>query len=366
MTIRTIVASAPGKLVLAGEYAVLSPGEPAVVVAVDARITVRVRPAGAYSFSSESLGLTDLPVRYEDERWVPETGPAPRVAFAATAVNVVLGYLRDRGLDVSPFSLEIEGALESTGGAKYGFGSSAAVSVALVGGLLAAFGLEPDAAQVFKLAALAHHEAQGSGSGLDVAAASYGGAIRYVAFDPDWLNERRAAGDTVAQLVDGAWPLLGIEPLGWPDDLALGIGWTGVPASTSALIKEVAGARSGRSPGYARFLIQSRQATNALAAALRDRDAQGAVRALFAAREAIRVLQEASGVSIETPALSAFAEASEAAGGAGKSSGAGGGDCGVALFAGSQGLVRARAAWERSGLEALDVSLSRTGLSLSR
>lgn len=366
MNVRNIVATAPGKLVLAGEYAVLELGEPAVVVAVDARITVRVSPASAYSFSSESLELSDLPVRYEGDRWVPDAGPVPRVAFAAAAVNVVLAYLRAKGLPVSPFALAIEGGLESPDGAKYGFGSSAAVSVAITGALLAAFGLEPDAAQVFKLAALAHHEAQGSGSGLDVAAAAYGGAIRYVAFDPDWLQERRAAGDTVAQLVDGAWPLLGIEPLGWPEDLALGIGWTGTPASTSALIREVAEARTRQASGYARFLIQSRQAANALAAALRDRDAIGAVQALFRAREAVHVLQDASGVAIETPALAGFADAAEAAGGAGKSSGAGGGDCGVALFAGTEGLVRAQAAWRASGVEPLELGLTPKGLALLR
>ncbi|MNY07915.1 mevalonate kinase [compost metagenome] len=308
----------------------------------------------------------DLPVRYEGDRWVPESGPAPKVAFAATAVNVVLAYLRDKGLPIAPFALSIEGGLESVDGAKYGFGSSAAVSVALVGGLLAAFALEPDAAQVFKLAALAHHEAQGSGSGLDVAAAAYGGAIRYVAFDADWLKERRAAGDSVAQLVDSSWPLLGIEPLGWPESLELGIGWTGVPASTSALIRQVGEARERQASGYARFLIQSRQATNTLAAALRDRDAMGAVQALARMREAVHVLQDASGVAIETPALRAFAGAAEAAGGAGKSSGAGGGDCGVALFAGREALDRAKAAWQASEVEPLAVGLSPKGLMLSK
>lgn len=366
MNVRNIVATAPGKLVLAGEYAVLEPGEPAVVIAVDARLSVRVTRATAYSFSSEALGLADVPVRHEDDRWVPDAGPVPKVAFAATAVNVALAYVRAKGLPVSPFALSIEGGMESADGAKYGFGSSAAVSVALVGALLAAFGLEPDAAQVFKLAAIAHHEAQGSGSGLDVAAAAYGGAIRYVAFDPDWLKERRAAGDSVAQLVDGAWPLLGIEPLGWPDALTLGIGWTGSPASTAALIKEVGETRARQAPGYARFLVQSRQATNSLAAALRDRDAMGAVQALAQAREAIRVLQAASGVAIETPALSAFADAAVAAGGAGKSSGAGGGDCGVALFAGPVPLPQALEAWRAAGIEPLTVGMSPKGLALSR
>ena len=37
-----IVTRAPGKLYVAGEYAVVEPGEPAVLIAVDRYLTVRL------------------------------------------------------------------------------------------------------------------------------------------------------------------------------------------------------------------------------------------------------------------------------------------------------------------------------------
>ena len=40
-----IEASAPGKLYIAGEYAVLEPGHPAILVALDQYITVRLNKA---------------------------------------------------------------------------------------------------------------------------------------------------------------------------------------------------------------------------------------------------------------------------------------------------------------------------------
>lgn len=361
-----ILASAPGKLVLAGEYAVLEPGEPAVVLAVDNRLHARVLPASDFTFSSESLGMSHRPVTYEHGTWSVESGPAPRLHFSRAAVNTTLSYLREQATSIEPFALSLEGSLESPEGLKYGFGSSAAVTVAIVGALLAAFGLSPDADLVFKLATIAHHGAQGSGSGLDVAASTFGSAIRYVGFDPTWLKEQLSRPHDLAELVDADWPWLGIEPLKWPEELHLGVGWTGKPASTAYLIKAVQETSSQRTSDYARFLIESRQATGALVAALRDGESAAAVEALRRSRQAVLLLQAASGVDIETDLLKALADGAEACGGAGKSSGAGGGDCGVALFADADGLACAHAKWRSAGVEPLEVGLAPMGLQLIR
>lgn len=361
-----ILASAPGKLVLAGEYAVLEPGEPAVAVAVERRLDARVTPAAAFSFSSESLAMKDQQVAYEHGTWSVQAGPAPRLHFAKAAVNTTLSYLRETGTSISPFALSLEGTLESPEGLKYGFGSSAAVSVAITGALLAFFGVSPEASLVFKLAAIAHHGAQGSGSGIDVATSTYGAAIRYVAFDPAWLRDRLSRPHDLEEVVFAEWPWLGIEPLTWPEGLHLGVGWTGQPASTAHLIKAVKEAGSRRTPEYARFLIESRQATGALIAALRDLAPLDALAAMRRARQALLVLQAASGVVIETELLAALADAAEACGGSGKSSGAGGGDCGVGLFTSAEALACARDAWRSRGVEPLDVSQAPKGLQLIR
>lgn len=361
-----ILASAPGKLVLTGEYAVLEPGEPAVAVAVERRLNARVVPAPAFSFSSESLAMKDQKVAYEHGTWSVEAGPAPRLHFAKAAVNTTLSYLRETGTSISPFALSLDGSLESPDGLKYGFGSSAAVSVAIVGALLAYFGVTPEATLVFKLATIAHHGAQGSGSGIDVAASTYGAAIRYVGFDPAWLRDRLARPHDLEDVVYTDWPWLGIEPLPWPDGLHLGVGWTGKPASTAHLIRAVGETSSRRTPEYARFLIESRQATGALVAAFRDLALEDALAALRRSRQALQILQAASGVAIETDLLAALADSAEACGGSGKSSGAGGGDCGVALFTTAEALACAQDAWRTRGVEPLDVSQAPKGLQLVR
>ncbi len=55
-----ITASAPGKLMLAGEYAVVGGHGPALAVALNARATVRLEPGGAaWRVSSVDLGLRE-------------------------------------------------------------------------------------------------------------------------------------------------------------------------------------------------------------------------------------------------------------------------------------------------------------------
>ncbi|HEY9856032.1 MAG TPA: phosphomevalonate kinase [Stenomitos sp.] len=366
MSTRPILASAPGKLYLAGEYAVLEPGEPSLVVAIDRRLHARVLPASDFTFSSESLGMQHQTATYEQGTWSVPSGPAPRLHFAKAAVNTTLSYLRECAETISPFALSLEGSLENPEGLKYGFGSSAAVTVAIVGALLASYGVSPDTSLVFKLAAIAHYSTQASGSGFDIAASTYGGAIRYVAFDPTWLKEQISRPHDLRELVDAEWPWLGIETIEWPEGLLLGVGWTGKPASTAHLIKAVGETASKRTSAYARFLIEARQATNTLVAALREGEMERAVQTLKAARHALRGLQAESGVAIETDLLAAFADAAEACGGSGKSSGAGGGDCGVALFTNEDDRERAKAAWKAAGVEPLDVEISTAGLQLLR
>lgn len=364
MTLQAIKASAPGKLVLTGEYAVLEAGEPSVVAAIDRVLTAEVQPSSTYTFSSASLGLDASDVLFADGIWSPQAGPAPRLVFAAAAVNTALRYLKELGHVAEPFALTLDGNLESPDGQKYGFGSSAAVTVAIVGALLGSFGLKPEASKVFKLSAIAHHEAQGSGSGVDVAASTYGGILRYVAFDPDWLRQALYEKRGLVALVQSDWPLLGIEPQDWPSSVELAVGWTGQPASTAELVKVVKAARQERASLFARFLIESRRGTMAMVGALRAKDAEGALAATLEARRAVRNFQDAIGLPIETPLLTELADLAAAAGGSGKSSGAGGGDCGFALFTSHEALLETRLAWENAGIVPVEVGLSQTGLQL--
>ena len=179
-------ASAPGKIVLSGEYAVLY-GAPAICMAVQRRamVTIRDNPGAGGSISTPGYAGGDA-------------------AAIIDAVHAQARHGRDFELDTRAFSEH---------GKKIGLGSSAALVVALV----AALGNSND---VFSAALEAHREFQGgSGSGVDVAAAVHGGLIEYE------MQSRN------------------VRSLSWPGDLAMRVLWTGVAASTSDRLDRLAASR---------------------------------------------------------------------------------------------------------------------------
>ncbi|MGH8162745.1 MAG: mevalonate kinase family protein, partial [Rhodanobacteraceae bacterium] len=176
-----IAASAPGKLVLTGEYAVLE-GAPALVIAIDrrARVTLEDGIDDDYRIDAPDLGIIDAHCRVDAEgraHWFGlDESDAARLALAAAVIEAAAvdgrpAPFRAR-LDTQSFFCGIEG-----GRAKLGFGSSAALTVALAGAIRA-----HDHRAALPMDALieTHRRAQcGRGSGLDIAASLTGGAMIY-------------------------------------------------------------------------------------------------------------------------------------------------------------------------------------------
>ena len=179
----TVVTSAPGKIVLSGEYAVLD-GEPAISMAVDRRAVV--------TLADSSNGECNLSTP----------------GFAGADKYRLLDAVCDR---VRPKkNIELDTHAFSDSGNKIGIGSSAALTVALVASL-------SESEAVLSEALLAHRAFQGgSGSGVDVATAVQGGLIEF---------EMRS--QAVTSLV-------------WPAELCVRVIWTGVPASTEAKLEKLA------------------------------------------------------------------------------------------------------------------------------
>lgn len=360
----------PGKLMIAGEYAVLEPHQPAVVAAIDRYMYATIEPAPAFSLSLPSFGLERLPFE-ASHAGIKLASDDPRLRFVAEALAVALAHVREELLLPLPFHLTVRSELDDETGRKFGLGSSAAAVVATVAAVLNWLRDDdappPEPTTVFKLAAIAHLRAQGSGSGADVAASTFGGWLRYSSFNPTWLAERLARGGPLAPLVGEAWPFFSVERLSpLPRDLRLCVGWTGEPASTAALIARVTALREADPAAYEAFLASSERAVDHLVGGLQSANRFRALDALARNRQALATLGEAAGVAIETPALATLARLAQEAGGAGKPSGAGGGDCGVALIFGDLEAVRLEAAWRAAGLEPLRLAASDAGIAVTR
>jgi len=175
-----ISASAPGKVVLWGEYAVLT-GAPAMVMAVDRRAVCDIEPIPEYegkgnSWRFTSQGFTEPDVELDITDLTADTPPEHAASMIFWYVIRDLLQTCDRTelpagarvvTDTQGFYVDRE---------KLGIGSSAAVCTAVYAACCELVGSPGD----FKQALRIHNHFQDQrGSGIDVAAAYYGGTLRF-------------------------------------------------------------------------------------------------------------------------------------------------------------------------------------------
>ncbi|MBK3636123.1 phosphomevalonate kinase [Streptomyces sp. MBT97] len=359
---RTAVRRAPGKLFVAGEYAVVDPGNTAVLVAVDRYITVTARAASPASASGVVVS-SDLaaPLRrtWHDGR-LTEDGETPSPVLSA--IETVGALLAEHGLPLPALDLSITSTLH-TGGTKYGLGSSGAVTVATVNAVATACGLELSEQDLFRLSLLASARIDVKGSGGDLAASTFGGWIAYRCPDrAAALDLARTRG--VEAALRTPWPHLAVRRLPPPAGLRLEVGWTGRPASTPALVAGLHRRSWRGSASHRAFVRTSAHIVQACIDALETGDGPGLLHQIRRARTELERLDGEVGLGIFTPALRALCDAADDQGGAGKPSGAGGGDCGIALLdaLAPHDLAHVRKRWAAAGVLALPVAPALEGI----
>ncbi|RNE09855.1 phosphomevalonate kinase [Lacticaseibacillus paracasei] len=347
-----VTAQAPGKLYVAGEYAVVETGFPAIIVALDQFVTVTVEATKHFgSIVSEQYQENSLYWQRQGDEMVFDNRDNP-FHYILSAIKLTEQYARELDKPLALYKLYIDSQLDAKDGKKYGLGSSAAVTVATIKALAKFYDLKMSKDQIYKLAAIAHLDVQGNGSLGDIAASVYGGWIAYRSFDKAWLAAARNQ-MSLADLINTDWPELSIELLTAPADMQLLVGWTGSPASTSQLVDKIKLAKAKKPQLYHDFLTASRETLEKLIDGFRNRSLSSIQAGIRRNRELLDELAHFSGVAIQTPALRQLVELAEQAGGAAKSSGAGGGDCGIVLIDSHQAIKPLLAAWRDHHIEPL-------------
>ncbi|MEV0742872.1 phosphomevalonate kinase [Streptomyces sp. NPDC050549] len=347
---RTVVRRAPGKLFVVGEYAVLEAGSPAVLAAVDREVTVSVTPADDDLVIVSDLA--DQPVRLSRTAngFLADVGPRQVVA----AVEVVAALLTEWDLPVPRVQLSIHSGLHDDG-VKFGLGSSGAVTVATIGAMLAYCGVSLRAEERFRLALLATALLDARASGGDLAASTWGGWILYRAPDRTAvLDLARRKG--LREALQAPWPGFEVRRLPPPRELTVAVGWTGQPASTSDKLSSGTVQNWRGSAAHREFVRRSSACVDAVADALEHGNDLLVIKEIRRARQLLAHADSQGNLGIFTHGLTALCDAAEAVGGAAKPSGAGGGDCGIALLERDPRAVnRLRNRWLTAGVVLLPI-----------
>lgn len=290
-------ASAPGKLLLFGEYAVLAGGT-AVVMAVDRRARVAID-----AIDSKTLHVVAPQLDLPDDGLVFDPDlPDRRLGLTG---RLLAERLMHYGIDAAGLRIEIDTAElfdrdADAPAVKLGLGSSAAVAAALDTALAT---LTDRPVPSFDDLLPAYRRALGApASGADLAASLGGGLVRV------------RAGDT--------------RSLDWPEGLVMQAVWVGQPASTPAFASAFAEWRSRHPDAVADWVERMDGITER---ALEQATADAWRAAAVAWGEGLVQLQAALGLEILTPIHQTVAEVAASHGVAYKTSGAGGGDFGFAL-----------------------------------
>ena len=178
-----ITVRAPGKLFIAGEYAVVEPGQPAVIIAIDRYLAVTLTESvDVGTVHSPEYGQLPLVWRRSGDDVTIDRDHHP-YDYVMSAITTVERVRARRGVAPKFFDTRIDSQLDDVSGRKFGIGSSAAVTVATVRAMSELYGLGLSNLEVFKLALLATVQIAPAASGGDLAASCFGGWIRYSAPD---------------------------------------------------------------------------------------------------------------------------------------------------------------------------------------
>lgn len=368
-----IKVSAPGKLFLSGEWAVLEVGNPGIVTSVNKRVFAEIEEADNISVTIDDFGIKDLGAEFDGNelKWDRELSEKEikDTQFIKGSIETALKYLGDgakKGFRLRSWGeqsqVEIDGEAR-----KVGFGSSAASVVATIAGVLALNG--EDISQrgvkdkIYKLSATAHYFVQGKvGSAFDVAASTYGGIFVYKRFDPKWLLGKLEGGEDLKDVIDQEWSSFEVEELEIPEGFNLSIGWTKESASTSAMVKQLNEWAKTNQDEYKRLFDQIAGLVKEIISAWKEKNTDKVLELLRKNEDLLRELGEKSGVNIETPDLKKLSEIANSNGAAGKLSGAGGGDCGIAISFNNEVAEKVKTEWQNSGLYIIDATVDYNGV----
>lgn len=318
---KQMTVSVPGKLMLMGEHAVVY-GKPCIVTAIDQRMitTVEILEEPIFKLEAPDVKITGY------QKAIVDLGRGEIPKEAKFAELAVFNFL-----NINKISKGIKITTKSPFSANFGFGSSSGTVVGTIKALAEIFNIVISQKELFDLSYKTVLDVQGKGSGFDVAAAIYGGTIFF-----------KNKGEIIEALT--------------ADDLNLVIGYCGVKADTVSMIDSVESKMKNYKKGVDKIFDNIGGLVIEAKTAILEKNWER----LGTLMDYNQNYLEDLGVSTEK--LNQMIESAKKSGAYGaKLSGAGGGDCMIALVS-KESLLEVKQAIEAAGGQVIDVIPNAAGV----
>jgi phosphomevalonate kinase len=346
-----IVAKAPGKIILIGEYVVLE-GCPALVCATNRFATVTIEEThDSHTITAQAIGIDAIPFSIENNliKFASRVDEdiKERLAFFNTTLEYILELLFKNGLPVKFLQINIDtGSFYSEKhNTKFGFGSSAALTVSLLKAFyqLAGFDIKKSAVtdDLFRAALQTHKKAQQNiGSGIDIAASSYGKVLQYTSgYDSSDKH-------LIPEILD-EWP--GLPGL---------IVFSGKSESTGKMVFGVNQLKLQKPDKYKELMAQLDKTAREGLAAYKSKNLFVFMNAVKTYYAQMNLLGKSSKMPIVSDIHQKIARIVHRNAGAYKPSGAGSGDIGIAFAESPQQILKIRNELEEKGFECIEMKVA--------
>lgn len=217
---KSLKISTPGKLFIAGEYAVVK-GYHSILCATHSTLDVMIKEANDFYIDSTKW----------HKGYAFDIDTISKIqSIWSKALDTVYRYIVALDMPILPHHLEIHSQLDQNMYAKWGLGSSGALVVGLIEAVLAFHQIEYDALSVYKLAVISQYDQESHASFADIATASFKCAIVYKKFK-SIPNDH-----SILTRLQSNWEDLRISPIEI-EDLPIMVIHSGQEASSSLLVK---------------------------------------------------------------------------------------------------------------------------------
>lgn len=333
-----------GKLYIAGEYSILRAGQSAIIKNINLFMTSKINFADKYTIFSDMFDYTVTLEKTAFDKKASQNFDK-NYSLICETISVMTEYLKLNNLEIKPFNLEINGKMEIDN-KKLGIGSSGSVVVLTIKSILSLYNLKVSKEILFKLSSYVLLKRGDNGSMGDIACISYESLIFYKSFDRKKISELMK-NETLESVLKTNWNYEISELHFNKNNLNCNflVGWTKEPAISSNLINIVKNSIDEN------FLKNVENIVQDLRIAIKSGDKPMIKKCINENGKLLQNLNE----SIYSQKLRKLVNSAKKLDICAKSSGAGGGDCGIALSFDGNDTKIIIDRWKQYGIELLYV-----------